>query len=268
MNLGSLLKTLLQQAAREAPAQARLAEAPRPCRLGFVFALGIESGCFEDRLDGLVTIRSHRFTLREGGCRGQRIAVILAGPGCRNAAAATDVLIDGHRPERIVSAGLAGALQPALRRNDILVADRVINADREIALERPASLAENLGRPGVFEGPLLTVDHVVRSVDEKRALGERSGATAADMEAFYVADVCRRRGVPFSAVRVINDTANETLPTDVEHLLMQKTAAARAGAALGAVWRRPASVKDLYRLRENALVASLRLADFLISATF
>ena len=78
-----------------------------------------------------------------------------------------------------------------------------------------------------------------------------------------MAEVCRRRAVAFSSIRVINDTADEALPRDVEHLLAQRTGAARLGAALGAVWRRPASAKDMYQLRERALIASQRLAKFL-----
>ena len=88
------------------------------------------------------------------------------------------------------------------------------------------------------------------------------------METFAVAEVCRHRGVPFSAIRVINDTADEVLPPDVEHLLSQKPGAAQWGAALGSVWRRPASAKDMYQLRENALIASGRLAKFLAETDF
>ncbi len=83
------------------------------------------------------------------------------------------------------------------------------------------------------------------------------------METFAVAEVCRQRQTAFASVRVISDVAEERLPRDVEYLLRQKTGAARLGAALGAVCRRPASLKAMYQLHENALVASGRLARFL-----
>ena len=83
----------------------------------------------------------------------------------------------------------------------------------------------------MHRGPLLTADHVVRSPAERRSLLERYAALAVDMETFAVAEVCRQRQVPFASVRVINDVADETLPRDVEHLLRQKTGAARLGAA-------------------------------------
>jgi adenosylhomocysteine nucleosidase len=116
-------------------------------------------------------------------------------------------------------------------------------------------------------GTLLTVDQVVRTPKDRQLLFQRTGALAADMETFAVAEVCAARQVPFYSIRVVNDTADQALPHDVEHLLAQKTAAARLGAAFGAVLQRPASAKDMYQLRENALVASGRLARFLAETT-
>jgi adenosylhomocysteine nucleosidase len=179
------------------------------------------------------------------------------------------MLIDGHRPQRIVSAGFAGALCPDLRRNDILVADRLqTTSGDEMPVDLPAGLTAALQHRDVHRGTLLTADRVIRVPSEKRAIGRQYGAMAVDMETFAVADVCRQRGVPFSSIRVINDTSDEVLPTDVEYLLGQKPGAAQWGAALGAVLRRPASAKDMYQLRENALVASLRLAKFMAETGF
>ncbi len=284
MAFHSLFHTLLQKAAKgrfrdvlAAAARERLEpasteqpiEGTRPCHLGFVFALGIESGCLEDLLDGMVTIRGSGFVVREGGLRSRRTVVILSGPGTKNAATATEVLLDGHHPARVISAGFAGALRPQMRRNDILVADCLRRAAREdLPVELPDGLTAMLSQQGVHRGALLTVDHAVRLPGDKRDLFDRYGAWGVDMEAYAVADACRRRNVAFSSVRVIGDASDETLPPDVEHLLAQTSAVARAGAALGAVWRRPASAKDLYQLRENALVASGHLAKFLAACDF
>jgi len=239
-------------------------EEPKPCHLGFVFALGIESGCFEDMLQGMLTVRGGSFAIREGGLRGRRIALILAGAGQHNARRATEILIDGHRPCRVISAGFAGGLCPRLKRNDILIADRLLNGDgRELSADLLPGVAATAIQPGVHRGTLLTVDRVVRLPHDRQLLFQRTGALGVDMETFAVAEICAARQVPFSSIRVINDTVDQALPRDVEHLLAQKTGAARLGAALGAVLHRPASAKDMYQLRENALVASGRLAKFL-----
>jgi adenosylhomocysteine nucleosidase len=277
--LRSLLQTWLQNAAkaklRDAVTQSareQLAgpslpppvDEPKPCHIGFVFALGVESGCLEDMLQGMITVRGAGFSIREGGLGGRRIALFLAGAGQDNARRATELLIDGHRPARVVSAGFAGGLSAKLRRNDILIADRLQNTDGGVLpVELPPVLSAAATRSGVHCGTLLTTNRVICTPSERRALLDRTGAIGVDMETFAVAEVCARRQVAFSSIRVINDLAEETLPHDVEHLLVQRTNAARLGAALGAVWRRPASAKDMYQLRENALVASGRLATFL-----
>jgi adenosylhomocysteine nucleosidase len=195
------------------------------------------------------------------------VVVVLSGAGRKDAARATEALIDGHRPSRVISAGFAGGLSPTLKRNDILLANRVILAegDGDLHLEPPPDIVSLSERTVVHVGALLSVDHVVRLPRQKQRLAEQYGALAVDMETFAVAEICQKRGVPFVAVRVINDTANEALSGDVEHLLLQKTQAARLGAAMGALWRRPGSAKEMYQLRENALVASQRLARFLAS---
>jgi adenosylhomocysteine nucleosidase len=266
------LRDAVAQAVRGQSTQAAAlppAEAPKPCHLGVVFALGIESGCFEDVLYGIVTIRGNEFVVREGGLKGRRVAMILAGPGQENAARATKILIDGHRPQCVISAGFAGGLSPQLKRNDILVVERLVNIEgSEILIPSPDRWTKAIQPPDVHRGTLLTNNRVVRSPHERQSLHQQYNAMAVDMETFAVAEVCRRRQVPFSAIRVINDTADEVLSKDVEYLLTRKPGAAQWGAALGTVCRRPASAKDMYQLHENALVASGRLAKFLAETGF
>ena len=274
--LGSTVRSRLREAVAEAtrrPADApnppTPAEPPKPCHLGFVFALGIESGCLEDLLQGQITIRANGFTIREGGLNGRRMAIILAGAGQQAARLATEMLIDGHRPQRVISAGFAGGLSPQLRRNDILLADQVLAANGDSFEIEPwsASLPPAGEKYALHRGRLLTLDQVVRLPSDRADYFARFGAAAVDMETLAVAQVCLARQVPFSSVRVINDLSEETLPPDIENLLAQKSGAAQLGAALGAVWRRPSSAKDMYQLRENALVASGQLARFLADCT-
>ena len=244
-------------------------EEPKPCDLGFVFALGIESGGLEDILEGLTFSNGGGFAVREGMLGGRRVVMILSEAGRRNAARATEILIEAHRPSRVVSAGLAGGLSPDMKRNEILAADRLLSIDGgDISVVIPPALAEAAERSGVHRGALLTVERMVRLPGDKKKLFEQYAATAVDMETFAVAETCRRLEIPFTSLRVINDTANDELPGDIEKLLEQKSGAARAGAALGAIWRRPASAKDMYQLRENALVASDRLAKFISKNVF
>jgi adenosylhomocysteine nucleosidase len=235
-----------------------------PCHCGLVFALGIEAGGLQDLLDGLVTTRGPGFVARQGTLGDRQVVLMLSGPGRASAARATEALLDGHRPELVISAGFAGGLDPKLQRGDIVLADTLLDeAAGSFAMQRnlvPAALAATRG---VYLGRLLTVDRIICLPEEKRALGVAHGALAVDMETFAVAEVCRRREVPLMAVRAISDTADDLLPPDLERLIAQKTAAARWGAALGSILKRPSRVKDLLVLQHRALEAAERLAQFL-----
>jgi adenosylhomocysteine nucleosidase len=239
------------------PNNLHAADVRRP-DVGVIFALGIESGFLEDSVVGRVTVRGDGFKAIEGELRGRRIVILLAGPGRPNAARATEALIDGHRPECVLSAGFAGGLAPELKRHEIVLAQEVIleSGQRIEMAPLPTAGATAIGK-------LLTADCVVRLADEKIALFERTGASAVDMESFAVAEVCARHGVPFRSARIIHDPADQTLPSDIEKLLNQKTEIARWGAAIGALWKRPSSIKDMWALKENSLVASQKLAEFI-----
>ena len=252
------------EAARERLAEAEATGRPRPCHVGVVFALGEESGGLEDLLSGVATTKGDGFVVRQGELRHRRVVVVVSGAGRPQAANATEALIAGHQPGWVIAAGFCGGLSPKLARHDLLLADALVDAlgqRLEVSLDKVGE--EIRARGGVHIGPLLQVDQVVRLPDEKRALGEKHGAWAADMESLAVAEVCRSRNVPFLAIRAVSDAVDDRLPPEVSYLLRQKTRTARLGAALGAILNRPGSVKDLVRLRQDALAASDRLARLL-----
>jgi adenosylhomocysteine nucleosidase len=251
-------------AAREQLA-ARQEAAQSPCDVAIVFALPEESGGLEDRLEGIVHFEAEGFAVRKGILGGRNVVCVLSGAGAQRAARAADGVIAAHRPQWVISAGFCGALQPGLKRHDLVLGDALLDeAGRRLALDcrALAELAEAYRRLHV--GPLLQVDEIVRLPKEKRRLGETHHALAADLESVGVAAACHAHGVPFLAIRVVSDAVDDKLPREVEHLMRQGSRSAQFGAALGAILNRPGSLMDLYQLRENALAASDRLAKFLV----
>ena len=85
------------------------------------------------------------------------------------------------------------------------------------------------------------------------------------MESAAVAAVCREKLVRFLSVRVISDDAHTDLPREVASVIAHGELS--RGCALRAVWQRPSSVKDFWKLYEHALEAADRLAKvrFLVS---
>ena len=63
----------------------------------------------------------------------------------------------------------------------------------------------------------------------------------------------------------ISDTVDDRLPIEIEKLLTEKSLAGRLGTAAGAILNRFSAIGDMWRLYEDALKCSKRLANFLRS---
>jgi hypothetical protein len=62
------------------------------------------------------------------------------------------------------------------------------------------------------EGRLLGADAVAATPERKRELAAATGALAIDTESHHVAAVAARAGLPFMAVRVVIDAADDAVP--------------------------------------------------------
>ena len=232
---------------------------PVSADVGIVAALGIEVAPFLAKLGRVRKYSGPKFAVVEGEVAGKLVAVVLAGAGRARAQRGAEILLDGHRPRWIISAGFAGALDPALRRNDLVLASEVVNLEgRRYAID----LAVPEGQ-GLRTGRLLTVDEIVRTAAEKAELRRAHGADVVDMETSAVAALCAERGVRFLSARAVSDEAGTDLPPEVLAIL-GRSGGLRLGAAVGAIWKRPASVKDLLALRTHANQAAEALATFLL----
>lgn len=228
--------------------------------IGLVCALPLELAAFLGRCQHVKKYTGGNFKFCGGLYDGIRIAVVESGPGQSRAARATQALLDAHTPKWVVSTGFAGALRTELKTGDLVVANRVVttNGD-ELAID--VGMASDAAR-GLHVGRLLTVDHMVRTIAEKKLLAEQTNSLAVEMESFAVATVCQRAKTRFMAIRAISDDLSADLPPEVLSLVGE-TGAVRFGAVIGSLIKRPSSIKDMWRLREQAAVAADRLADFL-----
>jgi adenosylhomocysteine nucleosidase len=239
--------------------QRGVAPAPVPADVGIVAALAIETA---DLVEGFKNVRRYQSAsvpVIEGEHGGKIVAVAVSGPGRQAARTATDLLVSGHRPRLIIAAGFAGALDPALARNDLILPDEIIDReDFRHQVDKPASLGATVQHTG---GRLLSVDQVVLLASQKAELRAAYQADLVDMETSAVAAVCREKLVRFLAIRVISDDAHSDLPREVAAVIAHG-GSYRVGAALRAVWQRPSSVKDFWKLYENAIEAADRLGKF------
>jgi len=221
---------------------------------GIVFALAVEADAFERLVEGRREFRASRLTFHTGRVAGRSIAWCVSGIGGEAAEAATRQLIAGHRPRCVITAGFAGALDPGISRGSVIRGSRAVR-DGDAT---PVALA-CLG-PTAAPLTIVSVDTIVATVDAKRALATGTGGQAVDMETHAVARVAALAGLPCHSVRVISDDAHESLPAEVAGLAAARSPLRRLGGVVGALGRRPAVARDIWRLWEHAVIDSRTLA--------
>jgi adenosylhomocysteine nucleosidase len=177
----------------------------------------------------------------------------------------------------LASWGMAGGLDPALRAGTIVLPGHVISTDGT-SLPTTRYWRERLAaalptRQLIANGKLLSSAHAIAAVADKAAAFGATGALAVDMESLAVAQIAAARGLPFIAVRVIVDTAQDALPRAA-------IAAGRSGQfqiwrLIGALALAPAEISAVirlaqrYRAARRSLVAVARagsLAQFALPA--
>ena len=245
---------------QEAPQQEPRDNSPdyAHAEIGFVCALPMELAPLLDRCDRVRKYIGGKFVFKGGCFDGIRIVVVQSGPGFANARRATQALIDAHTPQWILSSGYCGALTEGMRISEIVIANAVADThgqELEIDIKMPP-------QEGLHVGRMLTADHIIKTVAEKKELAEKHNAIAVDMESLAVTQICHNTKTKFMCIRGISDDLSADLPEEVMSLL-GATGSQRLGAAIGAIWNRPGSVKEMWQLRENAGQAADHLANFL-----
>ena len=227
-----------------------------------IVALAIEAAPLCARVEEPVRLRASGRRVTVGRLGDGSVAIIEAGVGRQAAETAARLVIDGHRPRRVIAAGLCGGLAPSLARGSIVIAARVGTPQR--GETRPVEPLHIDADAAV--GPLVTADAVVASAVAKRSLHEATGAIAVDMESWWVAAVADGAGLPCHVIRAVSDTATDGIAADVASLAAIAHPARQAGAAVRLAWRRPAAIAELAELREHAHRASEALAESLRAA--
>ena len=137
--------------------------------------------------------------------------------------------------------GCAGALVGWLQRGQAVAADEVavLGDDGRVAMRMPAAggrLAALAAGHGVrvIPGAVATTRGVLTEADAKAAAERTSGALVVDMESGALAAVARDRGIPFHALRVVLDQADEKLPFGPD-VFDERTGALHVGRAIRAL---------------------------------
>jgi hopanoid-associated phosphorylase len=202
----------------------------------------------------------------------KREAGLIAGPD-------VTAVVSGGRPDlleqrlraaadgatAVISVGIAGALADSLQPGDWVVATKVVADDGEWATD-PNWSAQLLKRlPAPSSGPICGSGAMLLKARDKRALCQRQGALAVDMESHVAARVAGELGLPFAAARVISDDARHDLPPAVL-VGMTPDGGMALGPVLLALLKNPLQLTALIRTGRDAEVAFRALGRFQIPA--
>jgi len=187
---------------------------------------------------------------RSGGDESQwatTFQVWLTGMGRKNAAESARKAIARMKPERVITAGFAGGLNPALKFGSI-----VYDQDFDAGFE--AELADLGAAPARF----YCHRRVAITVDEKAALWKETGADAVEMESSVIRTICREFRIPSATIRVISDDAMQDLPLDF-NALMTSQDRINYLKLFGAVLGRPRQIPKLIQFQRQTVAAAGRL---------
>ena len=167
--------------------------------------------------------------------------VALSGIGAERAYAAGSVLIS-QGATALLSWGYAAALDDRLKAGCLLLPERIVSANgaiHPVSAEWHRRLYQALETKCPVGTDLLVESAVIlQTPSEKRALAQRTQATATDMESATQARLAEERRLPFAVVRVIVDTASTCIPQNIMQALDAKDGIS-VGQVLGSAFLRP-----------------------------
>jgi adenosylhomocysteine nucleosidase len=162
----------------------------------------------------------------------------------------------------LLSFGLAGGLDPALRPGDLILAEGVVLPDGRVIAADPRWRSVLHGAaPHALGGTVAGSDRALSDAADKARLHAATGARAVDMESHALALAAERHGLPFVVIRAVADPAEHGLPA-IARVPLRADGTVRLSATLPALLARPGEWPRVARLagETRAALASLSRA--------
>jgi len=214
---------------------------------------------FLKRVDRQRSYTERKMTIR-GGFLGETIRIVIAeaGEGFALHRAATELLVNEHRPSWILSTGFSSSLSPEVQPGDLAVANEISDTHATL-LPVKCTIA---ARKRIHVGRLIVADHHPITPDNKAVLRERFPGLAVDTCSLAVAQVCQERNVRFLAIRAIVDSLDEQIPEQAAPMIFHPNSRA-LGSALGTMFKGLRKMSEMNAWRERANSTAEHLDQFL-----
>ena len=230
-----------------------------------ILAVAAEKMEFDGLLRHVSEMREEHWPVQfgcSGKIGGNRWLMTSNGPGPKLSAEAVGaVLAADEQVDLMLSIGWCGALHPHFCVGDIFAASVVFAGQREFSTKVPKCARTFL------IGRLISQDRFIATAAEKNEL-HVLGAQAVEMEAASIALAAEERGVPFSCVRVVSDTALEDFPIDFNRFRDVTGRFDRKKIALRGLLSPFRGLPNLIRMGQRGRMTSKILGDFLADCQF
>lgn len=231
---------------------------PPTGRVAFVCAMPMELAPLERKLS-LEKSSVGSLVVYSGCLDGRAVVAIVTGMGTALAAEGVERLLKTFEVERVVVVGITGAVDNNTPIGTLVVPQLVIDSATG-AEYRPTPLGDTSPMGKMWTTDALTTDPGVIAGLRAR------GVVSLDMETAAIAEVCERRGVSWSVLRVISDRATDGSVDDEVFRLSNQDGSPNVRAVAAYVLRHPGRVPALARLGRGARLATRRAAEAAIRA--
>ncbi len=166
----------------------------------------------------------------QGTMGGTQVVVAQCGIGKVFAALCAEAMIVTFHPDVIINTGVAGALHPALKVGDVVIAKNVVQHDMDTTpFGDPPGLISGMNMVEIptheqtanqlhtaatqwgytsMVGTVASGDQFLSDPAKKAAIFETFDALGVEMEGAAIGQVCFVNQVPFGVLRVISDSAS------------------------------------------------------------
>jgi len=177
----------------------------------------------------------------EASYKGKELVIAYSKIGKVFSSLTASTLLEKFSCEKLLFSGVAGAINPALKIGDLIIADKLCQHDLDISIfghdfgfvpegakfietdTELRDIAKKVAKENelsLIEGTIATGDQFVASNDRKEFIAKNFQADAIEMEGASVAVVCDALNVPFFVLRAISDTANDDAGMDFDEFMI------------------------------------------------
>ncbi|SCY96190.1 5'-methylthioadenosine/S-adenosylhomocysteine nucleosidase [Alkaliphilus peptidifermentans] len=186
-------------------------------KIGIVCALVDEA---KNIIESISSVKEEKYLFAHffsGAVNDIDITVLCCGIGGIYSDIATRILITKYKIDHVIILGSAGAISPQVKIGDAVIAKDIILYNTEQSFSSCTSLLEKakavcsstVSADSFVIGRIATVDSFVNTSCIKEDIYESCQADCTEMESAYIAKVCTDYHIPFIAIRIISDLADD-----------------------------------------------------------